>query len=66
MTHPKIIYEMNNVLINFFFIAGTLIGNNDTKQISLNQGTMVPCCKGELHKSRVMKRRQGFTATASL
>lgn len=27
---------------------------------------MVPCCKGELHKSRVLKRRQGFTATASL
>lgn len=45
---------------------GTLIGNNEAKPIPLNQGTMVPCCKGELHKSRVLKRRQGFIATASL
>lgn len=49
---------------------GTLIGNNGTRQPSttaaVSQGTVVPCHKGELHKSRVMKRRQAFTATASL
>ncbi|XP_052867967.1 ras-related and estrogen-regulated growth inhibitor-like protein [Anopheles cruzii] len=45
---------------------GTLIGNNGPRQPSVNQGTVVPCHKGELHKSRVMKRRQAFTATASL
>ncbi|XP_031619177.1 ras-related and estrogen-regulated growth inhibitor-like protein isoform X2 [Contarinia nasturtii] len=43
------------------------IGNKETKTIPLNQGgTMVACCKGELHKTRVVKRRQGFIATASL
>ncbi|XP_037902776.1 ras-related and estrogen-regulated growth inhibitor-like protein [Hermetia illucens] len=49
-------------------MIGTLIGNNNgtTKQIPINQGTVVPCNKGELHKSRVLKRRQAFTATASL
>uniref|UniRef100_A0A182Y0I8 small monomeric GTPase n=2 Tax=Anopheles stephensi TaxID=30069 RepID=A0A182Y0I8_ANOST len=45
---------------------GTLIGNNGTRQPPVSQGTVVPCHKGELHKSRVMKRRQAFTATASL
>uniref|UniRef100_A0A2M4CVF6 small monomeric GTPase n=1 Tax=Anopheles darlingi TaxID=43151 RepID=A0A2M4CVF6_ANODA len=45
---------------------GTLIGNAGTRQAPVNQGTVVPCHKGELHKSRVMKRRQAFTATASL
>uniref|UniRef100_A0A182PNH3 Uncharacterized protein n=1 Tax=Anopheles epiroticus TaxID=199890 RepID=A0A182PNH3_9DIPT len=45
---------------------GTLIGNNGTRQPPASQGTVVPCHKGELHKSRVMKRRQAFTATASL
>uniref|UniRef100_A0A4Y0BFP5 Uncharacterized protein n=1 Tax=Anopheles funestus TaxID=62324 RepID=A0A4Y0BFP5_ANOFN len=44
---------------------GTLIGNNGTRQPPVSQGTVVPCHKGELHKSRVMKRRQAFTATAS-
>ncbi|XP_055386583.1 ras-related and estrogen-regulated growth inhibitor-like protein [Condylostylus longicornis] len=50
-------------------MIGTLIGanNNGTKQqLLINQGTVVPCHKGELHKSRVLKRRQAFTATASL
>ncbi|XP_055589509.1 uncharacterized protein LOC129741753 [Uranotaenia lowii] len=48
---------------------GTLIGSNGTRQTpptAVSQGTVVPCHKGELHKSRVMKRRQAFTATASL
>lgn len=48
-------------------MIGTLIGTNGSKQLQLNQqGTVVPCHKGELHKSRVLKRRQAFTATASL
>ncbi|XP_005181598.1 ras-related and estrogen-regulated growth inhibitor-like protein [Musca domestica] len=51
-------------------MLGTLIGNNSYSQKSLgpinHQGTVVPCHKGELHKSRVLKRRQGFTATTSL
>uniref|UniRef100_A0A336KVV4 small monomeric GTPase n=1 Tax=Culicoides sonorensis TaxID=179676 RepID=A0A336KVV4_CULSO len=50
-------------------MIGTLIGNNSVsaRQLSLiNSGTVVPCQKGELHKSRVLKRRQAFTATASL
>ncbi|KAI9585539.1 ras-related and estrogen-regulated growth inhibitor-like protein [Glossina fuscipes] len=50
-------------------MLGTLIGNtsyNQQKTIAINHGTVVPCHKGELHKSRVLKRRQGFTATTSL
>ncbi|XP_055294939.1 ras-related and estrogen-regulated growth inhibitor-like protein isoform X2 [Sitodiplosis mosellana] len=47
-------------------MIGTLIGTNDTKATAQTSGTMVPCCKGELHKTRVLKRRQGFIATASL
>ncbi|KAI8117908.1 hypothetical protein FF38_07018 [Lucilia cuprina] len=49
-------------------MLGTLIGNNsyNQKTMAINQGTVVPCHKGELHKSRVLKRRQGFTATTSL
>ena len=47
-------------------MIGTLIGNNVTRQPLVNQGTVVPCNKGELNKSRVLKRRQQFTATASL
>lgn len=53
-------------LFSLLIIIGTLIGTNDTKTTPLTQGTMVPCCKEELHKSRVLKRRQGFIATASL
>ncbi|CAO1330357.1 unnamed protein product [Diamesa serratosioi] len=47
-------------------MIGTLIGNNVNRQPLVNQGTVVPCNKGELNKSRVLKRRQQFTATASL
>lgn len=46
--------------------TGTLIGNGAAKQLPVSHGTVVPCHKGELHKSRVMKRRQAFTATGSL
>lgn len=66
----RISLEFRIVLIFPFFvfsiITGTLIGTNDTKTTPLTQGTMVPCCKEELHKSRVLKRRQGYIATASL
>jgi Ras-related and estrogen-regulated growth inhibitor-like protein len=47
-------------------MIGTLIGNNGSKQTLSNSGTVVPCHKGELQKLRVLKRRQAFTATASL
>lgn len=49
-------------------MIGTLMGTNDANKNAqiLSQGTMVPCCKGQLHKSRVLTRRQAFTATASL
>lgn len=50
-------------------MLGTLIGNNNygsSKTLSINQGTVVPCHKGELHKSRVLKRRQGFMTATSL
>lgn len=51
----------------FIVIAGTLIGSNETKPIPLHQGTMVPCCANDLvNKNRVIKRRAGFIATASL
>lgn len=67
------IYQFFSDRFDFFlffllsFTLGTLIGTSDTKTTPLNQtGTMVPCCKGELHKNRVLKRRQGFIATASL
>nr|CAD7402352.1 unnamed protein product [Timema cristinae] len=56
-------------------MIGTLIGNSNGK-ISNNQtqngqqqqtgGTVVVCNKSDLHRSRVLKRRQNFTATASL
>lgn len=47
-------------------MIGTLIGNGGPKQLPVSHGTVVPCHKGELHKSRVVKRRQAFTATGSL
>ncbi|XP_066147084.1 ras-related and estrogen-regulated growth inhibitor-like protein isoform X1 [Euwallacea fornicatus] len=49
-------------------MIGSLIGNvnpkphSDTKQ----GGTVVVCHKSDLYKSRVLRRRQNFTATASL
>lgn len=53
---------------NFCLLTGTLIGNNVTRQPSLvNQGTVQVCNKGELqNKNRLLKRRQAFTAAASL
>lgn len=49
-------------------MIGTLIGSNNGKVIpNANQGgTVVVCQKSDLYKSRVMKRRHNFTATASL
>lgn len=51
----------------FFSQLGTLIGNNGARQLpSINQGTVQVCHKGELQKNRLIKRRQAFTAAASL
>ncbi|XP_069962992.1 ras-related and estrogen-regulated growth inhibitor-like protein [Bactrocera oleae] len=50
-------------------MLGTLIGNSgygSSRNLAINQGTVIPCHKGELHKTRVLKRRQGFMATSSL
>lgn len=49
-------------------MIGTLIGSANTKGTpNTNQGgTVVVCHKSDLYKSRVLKRRQNFTATASL
>ncbi|XP_018572697.1 ras-related and estrogen-regulated growth inhibitor-like protein [Anoplophora glabripennis] len=49
-------------------MIGTLIGNANSKVIpNTNQGgTVVVCHKSDLYKSRVLRRRQNFTATASL
>ncbi|CAH0557644.1 unnamed protein product [Brassicogethes aeneus] len=49
-------------------MIGTLIGNTNSKVIqNSNQGgTVVVCHKSDLYKSRVLRRRQNFTATASL
>uniref|UniRef100_A0A1B0EVY1 small monomeric GTPase n=1 Tax=Lutzomyia longipalpis TaxID=7200 RepID=A0A1B0EVY1_LUTLO len=47
-------------------MIGTLIGSSAPKPIQITQGTVVPCHKGDLHKSRVLKRRQAFAATISL
>ncbi|XP_014253489.1 ras-related and estrogen-regulated growth inhibitor-like protein [Cimex lectularius] len=51
-------------------MIGTLIGSSTSKsgQPGANQhgGTVVVCHKSDLHRNRVLKRRQNFTATASL
>lgn len=49
-------------------MIGTLIGNaNNTKNPTTTQGgTVVACQKSDLYKSRVLRRRQNFIATASL
>lgn len=48
-------------------MIGTLIGASNSKDQRLPQGgTVVVCHKADLHKSLVLKRRQNFTATASL
>lgn len=63
--------EAKEIFLNYriFHSTGTLIGNNGTRQPSslVNQGTVQVCNKGELqNKNRVIKRRQAFTAAASL
>lgn len=55
-------------------MIGTLIGNSNSKNGNIGSqtqqqtqgGTVVVCQKSDLHRSRVLKRRQNFTATASL
>lgn len=52
-------------------MLGTLIGNNSNGKTTnggtqQHGGTVVVCHKSDLHRSRVLKRRQNFTATASL
>ncbi|XP_077300578.1 ras-related and estrogen-regulated growth inhibitor-like protein isoform X2 [Arctopsyche grandis] len=53
-------------------MLGTLIGNNSAGRggggagAAAHGGTVVACHKSDLHRSRVLKRRQNFTATASL
>lgn len=51
-------------------MIGTLIGNNNGKSVGNNVnaqgGTVVVCHKADLYKSRILRRRQNFTSTASL
>ncbi|XP_018905214.1 ras-related and estrogen-regulated growth inhibitor [Bemisia tabaci] len=47
-------------------MIGTLIGTNNKCQQQTQGGTVVVCQKSDLHRNRVLKRRQNFTATASL
>ncbi|CAB0008176.1 unnamed protein product [Nesidiocoris tenuis] len=48
-------------------MIGTLISSAKSHPPPVPQGgTVVVCHKSDLHKSRVLKRRQNFTATASL
>lgn len=49
-------------------MIGTLIGSTNGKVApnTSQGGTVVVCHKSDLYKSRVLKRRQNFTATASL
>jgi Ras-related and estrogen-regulated growth inhibitor-like protein len=49
-------------------MIGTLIGGGNSKgqPAGPHSGTVVVCHKSDLHRSRVLKRRQNFTATASL
>ncbi|XP_076270263.1 ras-related and estrogen-regulated growth inhibitor-like protein [Rhynchophorus ferrugineus] len=49
-------------------MIGTLIGNVNPKVVpdTKQGGTVVVCHKSDLYKSRVLRRRQNFTATASL
>ena len=61
--------QKQNRKISFSKMLGTLIGNNNfgsSRTLAINHGTVVPCKQGQLHKSRLLKRRQGFTATTSL
>lgn len=45
-------------------MIGTLIGGQ--KNVTPQGGTVVVCNKNDLHRSRVLKRRQNLIATASL
>lgn len=56
----------SQLTLALFSQSGTLIGNNGTRQPSISQGTVQVCNKGELQKTRLIKRRQAFTAAASL
>lgn len=50
-------------------MIGTLIGSNNSNKVAANTtqgGTVVVCHKSDLYKSRILRRRQNFTATASL
>lgn len=47
-------------------MIGTLIRYNVQKQPLVNHGTVVPCSKDELHKSKGIKSRPALTATMSL
>lgn len=47
-------------------MIGTLIGTKSHTPPAPQSGTVVVCHKSDLHRSRVLKRRQNFTATASL
>lgn len=49
-------------------MIGTLIGNTNGKvpPTTSQGGTVVVCHKSDLYKSRILKRRQNFIATASL
>ncbi|XP_022185150.1 ras-like protein family member 11B [Nilaparvata lugens] len=49
-------------------MIGTLIGGggNNKEQKQFQGGTVVVCQKSDLHRNRVLKRRQNYTATASL
>ncbi|XP_060517439.1 ras-related and estrogen-regulated growth inhibitor-like protein [Cylas formicarius] len=49
-------------------MIGNLIGSGNGKGVpeSKQGGTVVVCHKSDLYKSRVLRRRQNFTATASL
>lgn len=44
----------------------TLIGNTKGTPQATQGGTVVVCHKSDLYKSRILKRRQNFIATASL
>lgn len=47
-------------------MIGSLIGNPKPQPETKQGGTVVVCHKSDLYKSRVIRRRQNFTATASL
>lgn len=55
-----------SLTFNLLIQLGTLIGNNGARQPSISQGTVQVCNKGELQKTRLIKRRQAFTAATSL